>query len=81
MNATSGLWVSGFRPFFLVGATYGPLVLVLALGARLVGGDVLGLDHAHELLYGFTSATVCGVLLTALGAAVAANLHGWRFAR
>jgi len=39
MNTNSGLWASGFRPFFLVGATYGPLVLALVLGARLVGSD------------------------------------------
>lgn len=64
------VWVSGFRPFFLLGACYGPLALALSLAARAghwpLGETVLAVSHAHELLYGFASAIVCGVLLTAL---------------
>lgn len=65
-----GLWSSGFRPFFLMGAAYGPLALLWWLGARWLGwspdGALLALGHAHELLFGFATAIVCGVLLTAL---------------
>jgi uncharacterized protein involved in response to NO len=64
------LFSSGFRPFFLLGACYGPLSLALNLAAHAgrwpLGDAVLLLGHAHELIYGFASATVCGVLLTAL---------------
>ena len=79
------LWSSGFRPFFLLGACYGPLALALGLGQGYGGwslGDLtLGLNHAHELLHGFASAMVCGVLLTALpGWTGAAELRGPRLA-
>ena len=67
-----GVWSSGFRPFFLAAASYGPLLLGLWFGARSGfwnvpdGGLALPLLHAHELLFGFAAALVCGVLLTAL---------------
>lgn len=66
------LWSSGFRPFFLAAAAYGPLLLAAWYGARLGwwtlpgAGTPLALLHAHELLFGFAAALVCGVLLTAL---------------
>jgi uncharacterized protein involved in response to NO len=66
------VWSSGFRPFFLAAAAYGPLLLLAWFGARsgwwgLPGsGLALPLLHAHELLFGFAGALVCGVLLTAL---------------
>jgi uncharacterized protein involved in response to NO len=66
------LWSSGFRPFFLAAAAYGPLLIALWYGARAGwwglpgGGLALPLLHAHELLFGFAAALVCGVLLTAL---------------
>jgi uncharacterized protein involved in response to NO len=69
---TAALWTSGFRPFFLAGAAYGPLLLGAWYGARSgwwgapVAGLALPLLHAHELLFGFAGALVCGVLLTAL---------------
>ena len=68
---THPLWQSGFRPFFLCGAVYAPLAIVLWFGAR-EGTWPLGVDvsaalwHAHELIYGFAAAIVAGVLLTAL---------------
>lgn len=55
------LWSSGFRPFFLLGAAYGPISVGLWLLAPLPA-----LWHAHEMVYGFATAIVCGVLLTAL---------------
>ncbi len=54
------LWSSGFRPFFLVAAIYGPLSLALSFGNPSV------LWHAHEMLFGFAAALVCASLLTAL---------------
>lgn len=66
------VWSSGFRPFFLAAAAYGPLLLASWYGARSgwwtlpEAGIALPLLHAHELLFGFAAALVCGVLLTAL---------------
>jgi uncharacterized protein involved in response to NO len=66
------VWTSGFRPFFLAAASYGPLLIVFWYGARSGWWAVpdawpaLPLLHAHELLFGFAGALVCGVLLTAL---------------
>ncbi len=69
---TAALWSSGFRPFFLLGAAYGPLAVALWYGTRLGAWSLAAgawpppLWHAHEMLYGFSGAIVCGVLLTAL---------------
>jgi uncharacterized protein involved in response to NO len=57
----SPLWSSGFRPFFLLGAAYGPLAVALWMLVPLPP-----IWHAHEMVYGFATAIVCGVLLTAL---------------
>jgi uncharacterized protein involved in response to NO len=71
-SSRGALWSSGFRPFFLAAAAYGPLLLASWYGARsgwwtLPGsGLALPLLHAHELLFGFAGALVCGVLLTAV---------------
>jgi len=77
------IWSSGFRPFFLAAASYGPLLLGLWYGARSGwwgapdSGLSLPLLHAHELLFGFAAALVCGVLLTALPSwSGAAELRG-----
>jgi uncharacterized protein involved in response to NO len=69
MNAP--LWSSGFRPFFLLGAAYGPIILVaglLPLWGLTAGPALLPpeLWHGHELIYGFASAFICGFVLTAL---------------
>ncbi len=61
MTTHAPLWSSGFRPFFLAGAAYGPIAMVLWMLAPLPP-----LWHAHEMVYGFAVAIVCGVLLTAL---------------
>lgn len=78
----AAVWSSGFRPFFLAAAAYGPVLLLGWLGLRLgwwgtpagFGPSVL---HAHEMLFGFAAALVCGVLLTALPSwSGAAELRG-----
>ena len=66
------VWSSGFRPFYLLGALYAPLLLAGVGGA--LGGlvDLTGagsapyLWHGHEMLFGFAGAIVLGTLLTAL---------------
>jgi uncharacterized protein involved in response to NO len=83
----TALFSSGFRPFFLLGAVYGPLVVgawfVPQTGpaALLLPAAPAALVHAHELLFGFSVAIVCGVLLTALPSwSGAQELRGTRLA-
>ncbi|HRP98266.1 MAG TPA: NnrS family protein [Rhodocyclaceae bacterium] len=66
------LWTSAFRPFFLLGTGYG-LVFMLAWAGAYAGawelpdaGVPLALWHGHEMIHGFSTAIVVGVLLTAL---------------
>ena len=47
------LWSSGFRPFFLLGASYGPLAAALWMLVPLPS-----IWHAHEMVYGFATAIV-----------------------
>ena len=66
------VWASGFRPFYLLGALYAPLVLVGAAGAfgGLVALPATGATpaswHGHEMIFGFAAALIVGTLLTAL---------------
>ena len=68
----SPLWASAFRPFYLLGALYAPLLAAAWLGAYLgfwslaPGGVSLKLLHGHEFIYGFSMAIISGVVLTAL---------------
>jgi uncharacterized protein involved in response to NO len=62
---------SGFRPFYLLGALYAPLLALGGVGGFFGIVDLnasLGLVpwHGHEMLYGFATAIVVGTLLTAL---------------
>jgi uncharacterized protein involved in response to NO len=69
--AAAPLLASGFRPFYLLGALYAPLLVAGSLG---VFAGVVDLDaplvhllwHGHEMLFGFATAIVVGTLLTAL---------------
>ena len=68
----SPLWVSGFRPFFLLGTLYGLIAVGTWLGAY-VGfwtlapvGMTANLWHGHEMVFGFAGAIIAGLLLTAL---------------
>lgn len=86
------LLASGFRPFYLLGALYAPLLALGGIGmvAGLVKLDPLPgrvLWHGHEMLFGFAAAIVVGTLLTALpswagtpevrGGALAALVLAW----
>ncbi|HXV37879.1 MAG TPA: NnrS family protein [Myxococcota bacterium] len=61
----------GFRPFFLAAGLYAPIALLRWLGA-LLGWWALPSAvspiwwHAHEMIFGFALAAVCGFLLTAV---------------
>ncbi len=65
------LLASPFRPFYLLGALYAPLLAAGGAGAffgfvdlQESGGPVLW--HGHEMVFGFAVAIVFGTLLTAL---------------
>lgn len=61
----------GFRPFFLFGAAYAGLALLIWLplyeGHFALATGFAATDwHAHEMLYGYAAAIVAGFLLTAI---------------
>lgn len=62
----------GFRPFFLLGAVYSALSILIWAGAYsgYIIAPVVFSDpvswHAHEMVYGFALAIVAGFLLTAV---------------
>src|SRR6478736_1449384 len=61
----------GFRPFFLAGAAFAivavPLWIVALKGGIAPGGAFGPLQwHAHEMLFGFSTAIIAGFLLTAI---------------
>jgi len=66
------LWSSAFRPFYLLGAAYGLLLMLAWLGdyADLwthPGADLSSwMWHGHEMVFGFSAAIICGIVLTAL---------------
>ena len=68
----SALWLCAFRPFFLLTAIHALLAMAWWLGAlsgllplpELPGGPIVW--HAHELIFGFASASIAGFLLTAI---------------
>lgn len=61
----------GFRPFFLGAGVFAVLAMTLWIGALTLGWDVGGSYgplnwHAHEMLFGYTSAALAGFMLTAI---------------
>ncbi|HYQ41253.1 MAG TPA: NnrS family protein [Polyangiaceae bacterium] len=70
-RAALPLLEKGFRPFFLAGAAFAivavPLWLVALTGGLQPGGAFGALQwHAHEMLFGFSTAIIAGFLLTAI---------------
>ncbi len=66
---TAPVLASAFRPFYLLGALYAPLVITGGVGALagvvpLPTGALLW--HGHEMVFGFAMAIVIGTVLTAL---------------
>ncbi|NMF90083.1 NnrS family protein [Aromatoleum petrolei] len=81
------LWVSAFRPFFLLGTLYAPLLMGAWLGAWSgwwsgpVGDMPAALWHGHEMVFGFSTAIILGIVLTALPSwAGTDEIHGPRLA-
>ncbi|WP_018992073.1 NnrS family protein [Aromatoleum toluclasticum] len=83
----AALWVSAFRPFFLLGTLYAPLLMGAWLGAWSgwwngpVGDMPAALWHGHEMVFGFSTAIILGIVLTALPSwAGTEEIHGPRLA-
>jgi len=72
MGFAGPLWASAFRPFYLLGASYGPLLMLLWLGAYAgiwpapVDAWFFLAWHGHEMLFGFAAAIIGGIVMTAL---------------
>jgi uncharacterized protein involved in response to NO len=69
--ATAPFLDQGFRPFFLLAAAFAALAVplwIVALRGGLRPGGGLGPMHwhAHEMVFGFTTAVIAGFLLTAI---------------
>jgi uncharacterized protein involved in response to NO len=65
------LWSLGFRPFYLLGAVYGailiPLWILHLFGAVPLNSTFEGSTwHAHEVIFGFAVAVLTGFLFTAV---------------
>lgn len=61
----------GFRPFFLLAGIFAVLAMSAWIGALALGWEVGGEYgmvnwHAHEMLFGYTSAALAGFVLTAI---------------
>ena len=69
---TAPIWASAFRPFYLLGTLYAPLLVAAWLGAYLgywgpaLDVPLLRLLHGHEFIFGFSAAIISGIVLTAL---------------
>jgi len=69
-SAHAPLWELGFRPFFLFGSLFSIIAIALWIALLSQGRPVLGylnpmIWHAHEMIYGFTTAIISGFVLTA----------------
>ena len=71
ITVTAPVWSSAFRPFYLAGAAYAPVLALVWLAAWLgwlpaTGTLPLKLLHGHEFIFGVAAAIILGVVLTAL---------------
>jgi len=80
------LFTYGFRPFFICAGAYGVLS-VLLWGLAYPGwitldpGISLAAWHAHEMIFGYAAAVICGFFLTAVpNWTGVTRLHGWPLA-
>ena len=66
------VWTVGYRPFFLLAATFAPLAIVawvlLYTGHQLAPNPAIaGMTwHAHEMVFAYAGAVIAGFLLTAV---------------
>jgi len=62
----------GFRPFFLGAGLFAIMAMALWIGALTEGWEVGGATygalywHAHEMLFGYSTAALAGFMLTAI---------------
>ncbi len=62
----------GFRPFFLGAGLFAIVAMALWIGALTVGWEIGGATygalrwHAHEMLFGYSTAALAGFMLTAI---------------
>ena len=61
----------GFRPFFLAAGLFAVFAMSVWIGALLLGWEIGGSAgptqwHAHEMLFGYSSAALAGFILTAV---------------
>ena len=61
----------GFRPFFLLAGVFALIAMAAWIGALTLGWNTGGSYgaltwHAHEMLFGYTSAALAGFMLTAI---------------
>jgi uncharacterized protein involved in response to NO len=71
LNTGPSVLSYGFRPFFLGAGVFAVLAMTLWIGALTLGWDIGGSYgplnwHAHEMLFGYTSAALAGFMLTAI---------------
>lgn len=80
------VWTSGYRPFLLLGMTWGALLLPLwlaeyALRWSATPALAAPLWHGHEMVFGFAAAIIAAVLLTAIPSwAITDEIAGVRLA-
>lgn len=78
------LFALGFRPFFFFAAIFAPILLGLWLiqftGKITISSYYSSVGwHAHEMLFGYTTAVIAGFLLTAAGNWTGIKMiNGWR---
>lgn len=66
-HPTPALWSSAFRPFYLLGAAYAPLLMLAWWLAPPDGATMpFRLWHGHEMVFGFSAAIITGIVFTAL---------------
>lgn len=72
-DRTPAFLTIGFRPFFFLGSLYAAIAIVIWIIAYRTGHQNQSFQtslnwHAHEMLFGFTTAIIAGFLLTAVRA-------------
>ena len=70
-EAGAALFSLGFRPFFLLAASFAIVQLVIWLSVYIGGVNLATyfgavLWHGHEMIFGYTTAVIAGFLLTAV---------------
>ncbi len=70
-KAEIALFASGFRPFFLLAASFAVVQLMIWVGIYVSGANLATyyrgtVWHGHEMIFGYATAVIAGFLLTAV---------------